>query len=283
MVRKLNAFLLIFYIFHLMLVVSFIPLVTANNVTDSPPQTTPIITMHSPINGEHYSGQDVSLVFDVQEPSTWPGYVFLDFLHPRPRINWIKYSVDNSEAVNAPRTAVRDENTRLFTYHCENTLEGLLAGEHELKIMLSYSTPLEQEFGTEYQTNMKSRIVSFSVGDNIPPAVFLTHPANTTYNENMVKLQFTINESASVSYILDNKEMISVTENPTLTLSGLSDGSHSIMLVAQDMSGNFATSQTVYFTIETFPTLWVLVTAVASLTLTFVIAFIIYKRRRTCS
>lgn len=264
-----------------MLVVSVIPVVDATNVADiTAPQTTPTITIYSPINGEHYSGQNISLVFDVQEPSTWPGYVFLDFLHPRPRINWIKYSVDNSEAVNAPRTAVRDENTRLYTYHCETTLEGLLAGEHELKISLSYSLPLEQKYGTQYQTKLKSSTVYFSVGDNIPPAVFLTNPCNKTYTENMVKMQFTINESASVSYILDNKEMVSVTDNPTLTLSELSDGSHSIMLIAHDMSGNFATSETVYFTVETFPTIWVLVTVVALSTLIFVIGFIIYKRKK---
>jgi hypothetical protein len=263
--------------------VSFTPLVNANQVADiTPPQTTPTITIYSPVNGAHYSEQSIPLAFDVQEPSTWPGLIF-DFLNPRPHINWIKYSLDNSEEVNTPSTTTRDKNTYLFTYHCEDTLKGLSVGKHELKISLSYSTPLEQNIGTEYQTKLKSLTVYFSVDDTTSPAVFLTSPSNTTYTENMVKLQFTINESASVGYILDGQEMISVTQNPTLMLSGLSDGTHSIMLYAQDESGNIATTQTVYFTIdtlETFPTLWVLVTIFALLTLIFVIVFISYKRKK---
>ncbi|MFA5364556.1 MAG: kelch repeat-containing protein [Candidatus Bathyarchaeia archaeon] len=84
-------------------------------------------------------------------------------------------------------------------------------------------------------------------------SIFVDSPANKTYYTDTIKLQFVINKTASrVMYSLDSKDNVSLAENPTLTLSGLSDGSHSITVYAQDaITGKYAKSQTVYFTVQT--------------------------------
>ncbi|MCW4035234.1 MAG: hypothetical protein NWF03_07710 [Candidatus Bathyarchaeota archaeon] len=111
-------------------------------------------------------------------------------------------------------------------------------------------------------------------------SVFVDSPTNKTYYTDTIKLQFVINKSVSlVTYSLDNKDNVSITENPTLTLSDLSDGSHSITVYAQDTQGNYAKSQTAYFTVQTHQkTLLIAVIGVAAITATAIICR--YKIKR---
>jgi hypothetical protein len=80
-------------------------------------------------------------------------------------------------------------------------------------------------------------------------------------------------------YSLDNKDNVSITENPTLTLSGLSDGSHSITVYAQDATtGKYTKSQTVYFTVQIYQKL--LFIAVTCVAVAVIATTIIYRKRQ---
>lgn len=70
-----------------------------------------------------------------------------------------------------------------------------------------------------------------------------------TYSVNNVSLTFTISEPASwIGYSLDGQTNVTITGNTTLT--GLSSGSHSLIVYARDFAGNIGASEKIYFTIE---------------------------------
>jgi len=88
----------------------------------------------------------------------------------------------------------------------------------------------------------------FSV-DTVAPSITVISPENTTYTTNSVSLNFTVNEPTSwIGYSLDGQANVTVTGNTTL--SGLSDGSHSLIVYANDTAGNTGASEIVYFTIK---------------------------------
>jgi len=81
-----------------------------------------------------------------------------------------------------------------------------------------------------------------------PPTISILSPQNTSYNVTPVALTFTVNESTSwMGYSLDNQSNVTISENTTLL--GLSVGQHSIIVYANDTSGNMGSSALVSFTI----------------------------------
>jgi hypothetical protein len=87
-----------------------------------------------------------------------------------------------------------------------------------------------------------------------PPPLNLSivSPENTTYFTNEIALTFTTSKQASsMSYSLDGETNVSITGNTTLT--GLSDGAHSIVVYAKDTDGNTAASEAVNFSVDTPP------------------------------
>ena len=85
--------------------------------------------------------------------------------------------------------------------------------------------------------------------DTTPPEIFIISPQNTTYTTSSIPLTFTINEPVSwIGYSLDENANVTITANVTLT--GLAEGSHTIIVYAQDTSGNMGVSNKVYFTVR---------------------------------
>jgi len=98
-----------------------------------------------------------------------------------------------------------------------------------------------------------------------PPITYIASPENKTYTANTVSLTFEVSEPTSwIGYSLDGQENITIAENTTLT--GLSDGSHSLVVYAMDEDGNTGASETIYFTVaqktEPFPITWIVATIV---------------------
>jgi hypothetical protein len=88
--------------------------------------------------------------------------------------------------------------------------------------------------------------------DTAPPAIAILSPQNKTFDADHVPLIFTINESTSwISYSLDGQSNVTITGNTTLT--GLSDGTHTVIVQANDTSGNMGASEMVYFADDTTP------------------------------
>jgi hypothetical protein len=85
--------------------------------------------------------------------------------------------------------------------------------------------------------------------DNTPPTVSILSPESGTYASNDVPLTFTVSESTSwIGYSLDEQENQTITGNSTL--SELPGGLHSLIVYAEDASGNIGASEVVQFTVE---------------------------------
>jgi len=90
----------------------------------------------------------------------------------------------------------------------------------------------------------------FTPPDTTPPTISIISPENKTYPVADVPLTFTVSESTSwIGYSLDGQTNVTITEN--ITLSGLSDRSHYVVVYANDTIGNMGASSTVYLTVDT--------------------------------
>lgn len=94
--------------------------------------------------------------------------------------------------------------------------------------------------------------ISFSPYLNVtytyPPTLTILSPENIIYASSSVPLTFTIDEPTSwIGYSLDNQQNVTITGNTTL--NGLIDGSHNVIVYANDTSGNMGESNNVYFAV----------------------------------
>ena len=93
-----------------------------------------------------------------------------------------------------------------------------------------------------------SHNTSFLTANDVSLNVSVLSPENTTYTVSKLPLTFTVNESISwAGYSFDGQSNVTTAENTTLT--NLAEGSHSIVVYANDTAGAMSSSQTVYFTI----------------------------------
>ncbi len=77
-------------------------------------------------------------------------------------------------------------------------------------------------------------------------------PENKTYATTEVPLEITVNRIFfGTSYSLDGQANVTTIGNTTLT--GLSDGSHNIIVYIEDAPGNVSASDIVHFTVDTIP------------------------------
>jgi len=126
--------------------------------------------------------------------------------------------------------------------------------------------------------------------DTAPPSITILSPENKTYTTTDIQLTFTVNESVQwMAYSLDDKPNITITGNTTLT--GLSKGSHNIIVYALDTTGNTGASEKRYFTIETqspqpqpspsppFPTTWII--AAIIIIAGIAVAFLVYTSKKS--
>jgi parallel beta-helix repeat protein len=126
-----------------------------------------------------------------------------------------------------------------------------------------------------------SPTIHFTV-DLRPPNIEILLPENKTDTSTSVTLSFTLDEATSwIGYSLDGKTNQTIpAEN--VTISGLSEGSHSLVVYAKDIAGNAATSRTIYFTVQTRPPLeqWILVMmAVIGIAGAIALLYFLKKRR----
>jgi hypothetical protein len=94
--------------------------------------------------------------------------------------------------------------------------------------------------------------ITNNLSDPEPPTIYILSPENITYSENVVFLNFIANEPTSwTGYSLDGQQNITLTGDTVLT--DLSDATHTLTVFANDTAGNMGVSDTVYFTVNTFP------------------------------
>ncbi|WNZ29640.1 MAG: hypothetical protein IAX21_01860 [Candidatus Bathyarchaeota archaeon] len=92
----------------------------------------------------------------------------------------------------------------------------------------------------------QTNLVLVRAQDSTAPVIYIISPESTTYSTGDVDLTFTLNEEVSwIGYSLDGADNQTITGN--VTLSSLSDGSHSLIVYATDLVGNTGASNVVNF------------------------------------
>jgi len=106
----------------------------------------------------------------------------------------------------------------------------------------SLTAPSHDLEATDFKT------ITINISPAPPPEIRILSPQNKTYAIRNVPLNFTVDKPTSwMGYSLDSEENITITGNTTLV--SLSEGSHNIIVYANDTSGNMGSSSQVYFTI----------------------------------
>jgi len=137
--------------------------------------------------------------------------------------SWIGYSLDDQMNV---------------TVSGNTTLLGLSDGPHTVIV---YANDTVGNMGL-------SNMVYFTV-DTVPPNIEVMSPENKTYATSSVSLDFTIDKAVSwIGYSLDDQTNVTITGNTTLT--DLLDGSHYVIVYANDTLGNMGVSNVAYFTVD---------------------------------
>ena len=123
--------------------------------------------------------------------------------------------------------------------------------------------------------------------DITPPTIAILSPQNKAYTTTDVPLNFTVSELTKwIGCSLDGQDNATITGNVTLT--GLSDGPHSVIVYAEDIVGNTGASETINFTIaeepetipEPFPTTLVSVVSGASAVAVGAGILVYFKKRK---
>lgn len=100
------------------------------------------------------------------------------------------------------------------------------------------------ENGVEHVWLVKTQVTP--TPDTTPPTIRVLSPRNLTYNDSAY-LTFYVSEPTSwIGYSLNDQSNITVATNTTLT--NLPQGTHTLIVHANDTTGNFGTSNIVHFT-----------------------------------
>jgi hypothetical protein len=172
--------------------------------------TSPVVVIVSPMNSTYYI-TDVSLEYKVEEE------------YP----DWVGYSLDGAANV---------------TLVGNTTLSGLSYSSHRITV-----------YANDTSGNWGLSTIWFKVEKDVtPPTVSIISPMSKTYTvtstPTSIPLTYTIDEPTDwQGYSLDGAANVTLTGNTVL--SGLSQGSHSLSVYANDTSGNWG-SDSVSFTIK---------------------------------
>jgi hypothetical protein len=169
---------------------------------------------------------------------------------------------------NLPLICTVDKSTIWMAYQIDkgqnvtisgNTTLTLPDGQHNMTIYAADAN----------YNNGASNIVFFSnfAVDTVPINVAVTSLQNTTYTGNDLPLSFTVDKAVSwTAYSLDGQANQTSAQNTTLT--GLSPGTHTLTVYAQDSIGLIKASDTIKFavadgSVPEFPNILIIIFALA--------------------
>jgi parallel beta-helix repeat protein len=149
-----------------------------------------------------------------------------------------------------------DDNPYFYNVTKDGTLEddGPWTGEKIAIDVKSLNVGIYIYVCTVYDEdgNNATDIVRVTVVDTISPNIFINNPTNITYSTKKIWLNFTIDEPTSwIGYSLDGTSNVTITGN--FSLSSLTEGSHFVIVYANDSEGNIGQSALVWFTITIPP------------------------------
>lgn len=242
-----------------------------------PDPNPPLISVQSPTQNQIYSSNNVWLNFTVTKPETWfsnssvttliaVGYVIYG------QIYFVRYNLDGRGSENIPANdssyleLYQSPPRRNFDFSLK--LTGLSEGPHSVIVSAEGESYYEGNNSDYWFANTvvgNSTKIDFNI-NAAPPAISILSPENKTYNATDGLLNFRVNEPVSwMAYSLDEGDKVAITGNTTLT--GLSYGSHTVTVYANDTTGTSGTSKTITFNIakpepEPFPITWIATTVV---------------------
>lgn len=156
-------------------------------------------------------------------------------------ISCIRYSVDENPNVTIADLARREHmffSGEGFIITADSVLQNLSEGNHSLRVYLC-----------DAAGNAISASVKFAVCTRYPKITILS-PENKAYNMSDVPLTFFLSEAVSwIAYRVDQQQRLAITGN--ITLTGLSDGAHQVIVYATNLGASTNASAPTYFTIDT--------------------------------
>jgi hypothetical protein len=239
--------------------------------------TPPLITIHSPQENSTYGCSDILFNFNVSVGET--------SANTHQGIDDVYYKGGWEEGRHL--ASYRATMLSLTEYSINVTVP---EGKHEItvwayekgtywvdEILYELGYRLEGRAYTFHITGSES--VVFTV-DTTSPSIAVLSVKNETYRTSEVPLDFTVNESVSqIGYCLDGQENVAVAGNMTLT--GLSNGEHSLTVYAMDEAGNAGASETITFSVNVpFPTALVAAAAVSATSIVAGLLVYFKKHRR---
>jgi hypothetical protein len=197
---------------------------------------------------------------------------------------WLKYSLDGQEDVSINMSMQSEPShpneytaVPIISGNGNFVLSGLSNGVHSLLIQGLTHYPYSNSFNAS---------VYFSV-DSVSPLISVLPIENKNYESGNVPLNFNINEPSSwMGFSLDNQVNATITGNTTLT--GLTLGSHSLRVYANDTVGNVGASDAFDFIVgketesqQSDPSNATLIVAISVSAVTLVaVGLLVHLRRR---
>jgi len=243
------------------------------------PPSKPTITIPSPKNNSIYNTNGLSIILNVSIKKT-NNQNYQEFIsRVYYKSDWLQDDTYVYKYYNPDSNYIRPQITEF--YYCLNLTE-IPAGKHNVAfyaIEAGYYFPsLFEYYG--FSTN-DSSVISFTI-DTTSPSVSVLSLENKTYDTSDVPLNFTVNESAQISYVLDGQENVTIAGN--ITLTGLPNGDHNVTVYATDEAGNVGGSETISFTIdkkpEPFPVVPVAAASVAAVAVAGAGLLVYFKKRK---
>ena len=182
---------------------------------------------------------------------------------------------------------ISEEKADHRTYVCRAQLLDLPEGTHRLTIVVQ-AEPGAVTRG--YYTVKKS--LTFTVNAAAPRVSILSLKPAETYNSTRLPLEFTVSEpTAWLRYSIDGGASVTIAGNTTI--SGLAEGTHNIVVQAEDSAGSVGESSPVTFTVETqgpgqpggsqpaiFPTTLIIAIAILVSVVAISLGLLFYLRKR---
>jgi hypothetical protein len=153
------------------------------------------------------------------------------------------YSLDGNANISVSGVSQNYGPYGLKNFQASIVLPVLSEGSHRIDVYAgAYGGPTHKD--TAY----------FSV-DLSPPQITILSPENRTYGANPIPLNFSVSEKVScMEYRLDgvaHTVVFNIISVSGLSLKGLADGVHSIVMYATDLVGHQGSSEIIRFTVDT--------------------------------